>query len=423
MSVRLGIAVLDTHSLGQVAYIAGRPKPARFAQNVGSVADLRAIAGKLHASDGVTQLWLTPRFQRARQIAGLEHAWTSGGWAGDWPSAIVAPDLNRRLRLVLGEVSGAELLGTLELLSQTLGLGVQGGPAFTAELLLRGVLGRRGEAVPLDDMTADACTPEPELQWVRPLDADEHDRPLLLAIDRRGAYLLSMRLCDLGLGEPQSLEVLEWQRYVWTPGYYHARLKRWPHLYVPDPLAIDAPAEDWHWLTTPTLRLAETCGLVLEVDRALVWPRKSRVLKPVADKIIAARQTFARTAPELVKFADPLLKRAYTELVGRLRWHKHRGGPLFRPDWHAQIVADARARVWAAGAHYAHETGRAPVAAVVDCWYVLADTAELPPGFDPRFWRLDKVLPAEKVRGAFELDCPSYQRGPVGAVAAAVARA
>jgi hypothetical protein len=421
VSVRLGIAVLDTHPAGQVAHIAGRPKPARFTQNVGTLADLHAIAARLHASDGVTQLWLTPRFQRARAIAGLEHAWTAGAWAGDWPSAIVAPELNRRLRPVLEHASGAELLRTLELLSSTLGMGIQGAPAFTAELLLRGVLGRRNEAIALDELTAAACSPEPELQWIRPLDPDELQKPLLLAIDRRGAYLLSMVLCDVGLGAPESLEVLDWRRFVWTPGYYHARLKPWPELCVPSPLGLQPMG--WHWVTMPTLRLLDTCGLVLEVDRAMHWPRKSRVLKPVADRIIKARQTFASSAPELVRFGDPLLKRAYTEMLGRLRWHKHRGGPLYRPDWHAHIVADSRSRVWASAAHFLHETGRAPAAANVDCWYVLADTPTLPPGFDPRFWRVDKTVPLEAVRSHFELDCPTYARGPVGALSAAVAHA
>lgn len=420
MTVRLGLAVLDTP---QVAHIAGRPRPARFTQNVGSLADLLEIGRRLHASDGVTQLWITPRFQRSRAIAGLEHAWTGGAWAGDWPSAIVAPELNRRLRPLLADVSGGELLGTLELLSSTLGIGVQGAPAFTAELLLRGVLGRRGEAIVLDELTAAACTPEPELQWVRPLDPDERELPYLLAIDRRGSYLQSMVLCDVGMGLPDQWEGFEPGRHVWTPGYYHARLKPWPHVYLPSPLGLDAAVADWHWVTMPTLRQLEACGLVLEVDRAMVWTHKSRVLKPVAEKIIAARQTFVREAPTLVRYGDPLLKRAYTELVGRLRWGKHRGGPLFRPDWHAHIVADARARIWASAAHYVYETGRAPAGAAVDCWYVPSDREELPPGFDPRYWRLDKVLPLEKARHAFELDCPTYQRGPVSALAAAVARA
>jgi hypothetical protein len=155
----------------------------------------------------------------------------------------------------------------------------------------------------------------------------------------------------------------------------------------------------------------------------MVWPRKSRVLKPVAEKIIAARKTFASSAPELVRYADPLLKRAYTELVGRLRWHKHRGGPLYRPDWHAHIVADSRSRAWWWALNYQQQTDCAPVAVAVDCWYVLADRAELPPGFDPRYWRLDKTVPLEAVRPYFELDCPTYDRGPNGALVAAVARA
>jgi hypothetical protein len=415
-------AVVDVHPSGpNVVYIAGHAAGARLQQPIASVIDLVDLGARLHRSDGVTHLWLTPRLTAAHPIEGLERAWTPVHWAGDWPAAIVAPSLNRRLRPALESITGAALLETVELLAGTLRVGVHASPAGIAESLLRGVLEKRGEfQIPLCEPVGPAVT-EPEANWIRPLDPDEQDRPWVLAIDRRGAYLLSMLLCDVGLGGPEHLERPNWPALVWTPGVYHARIGPWREVYLPDPVRLGRSGA-LHWLTAPTLRLAAALGMVEEVLEAWVWPRKSRVLRPIAQRIVTARRTFAERAPSLVQWGDPLLKRAYTELVGRLRWEHHKGTPLYRPDWHAHIVADSRCRVIRDGLGSSENAGVAPAALAVDCWYVLADQPELPAGFDPKFWRLDAAIPTEKLRECFDLAEPSYSRGPVGALAARVAR-
>jgi hypothetical protein len=416
----MSVAVIDAHPSGaSVVYRAGHPNAARLGRELASVSDLVDVGARLHASDGTTQLWLTPRYSQSRAIADLDHAWTPVRWAADWPAAIVAPALNRRLGAALATIDGAALLGTLELISVKLGVGVQGAPAYTAELLLRGALARLGETAPLEPP---ALVTEPELSWIRPLDADELLKPWVLAIDRRGAYLQSMSLCDVGIGAPEHVERPDWRAHVWTPGLYHARIGPWREVYLPDPLRLGRPGA-LHWLTMPALRLGAALGLVEDVDEAWVWPRRSRVLRPVAQRILSARRAIADEAPELVRWGDPLLKRAYTELVGRLRWTGHRGTLLFRPDWHAHIVADARSRIWRAAWQFAQDAGEAPAAVATDAWYVLADRPELPAAFDPRYWRLDKAVPAGDLLECFELEAPTYSRGPVGHLVARVAEA
>jgi hypothetical protein len=403
----MSVAVIDTHASGaQVLHVAGH-RPARFSRAIASVADLAHIGELLHHSDAVTQIWLTPRWQADRAIADLEHAWTPLRFAGAAPAAIVAPALNRRLGVQLADVDGAELCAALELIRTSLAVGLEGSPGQTAEMLLRGLLHKRGEFAPLDPLFDLPAVNEPVLSWIRPISEQESRRPWLLAIDRRGAYLQSMVLAEVGLGDPfhVSSTVLGkpradglpfWRDLVWRPGYYRARLDPWRVEVLPDPLRAGRSGDSF-WLTAPTLRLGAGLGLVAAVDEAWIWERRSRVLRPIGERITHARQTVARMAPELVPIADPLLKRMYTELVGRLRMDAHRGTPLYRPDWHATIVADARARIWQAAATSYHQYDLTPAACNLDCWYLLADRAELPAGFDPKFWRLETALAAAEV--------------------------
>lgn len=389
------VAVLDTYrDDGQVAYIAGRPAPARFARRVGDLADLQELGALLHRLDGVTQLWLTPRFSSSRAIVGLEKAWTPCRFAGNATSAIVAPALNRRLAAQLGDVRGGALLDAIQLVNASLGVTYEGSPGMTAEMLLRGILARRREFEPPSVPDELPRVLEPVLSWIRPLAADELEKPWVIAVDRRAAYLHAMTLCDVGLGEPQHVDRPAWRELVWTPGYYHARLHPWPELILPDPLRSGREG-DVFWLTAPALRLAEQLGMVADVDEAWTWPKRSRALASLGRRIFKARERVAREAPELVPIADPLLKRSYTELVGRFRMEAHKGTPLYRPDWHAHIVADARVRIWR-GAYFAADTP--PAACNLDCWYILADAPILPPAYaSSPWWRLIAAAPAADV--------------------------
>lgn len=393
-------AVVDTHAAaGQVVYIAGRGRPARFHSSPRSLADLAAIGAALHASDGVTQLWLTPRFSVGRELVDVARAWTPMHWQGE-PAAVVVPALDRRLSELLADVEGKSLFDMLEALRLTLHVGTESTPGRTAAALLRGALGSRSAYVPLRLPSPLPWVTEPVLNWIRPLERDELERATwILAVDRIGAYLHSMLLTDVGLGEPEvRAPVPDWRELVWTPGYYHARLEPETATYLPDPLHSGAAGE-WTWVTTPTLRLGTLLDRVLEVDRMVIWPRKSRVLAPIAKRIIAARNAL----PDALRpIGEPLLKRMYKELVGRLRADFHRGTPLYRPDWYSLIVADARCRIWTAAYEMSNRTRWRPAAVNIDCWYVPWPRVELPPGFDPKHWHLKGAAPLADLVEHFE---------------------
>ena len=394
-------AVVDVHPAGQVIYLPGHPKPARFRSEPRTLADLAAIGAELHARDGVTQLWLTPRWSAGRSLAGVERAWTPQRWQGE-AAAIVAPDRDRRLSELLADVEGKSLLDMLQALRVTLSVGIESTPGRTAEAMLRGALGRKGEYAPLRLPSPLPWVTEPVLNWIRPLESDEREHAQwILAVDRIGAYLHSMLLVDVGLGEPELKaphDCADWRESVWTPGWFHARLEPEATAYLPDPLRSGL-AGDWTWITTPTLRLGSLLDRVLEVDATVLWPRKSRVLAPIAKRIIAARTALPAS---LRPIGEPLLKRMYKELVGRLRADFHRGTPLYRPDWYSLIVADARTRIWRGAWEMAAQTRWRPAAVNIDCWYVPWPRVELPPGFDPRWWQLKGAAPVGELVDAFE---------------------
>jgi hypothetical protein len=393
-------AVVDLlPNVGQVLYIRGRARPARFRAEPRSLADLGAIGATLHQSDGVTQLWLTPRWSAGRPLEGITRAWTPQTWLGE-PAAVVMPALDRRLEALLAEVDGKSLFDTLESLRVSFTIGNESTPGRTAEALLRHALSRRGEYQPLRLPSPLPWVTEPVLNWIRPLEAGEREiGTWVLAVDRIGAYLHSMLLADVGLGEPtvRLASGADWRNLIWTPGYFHARLAPETAQYLPDPLH-SGPVGGWAWLTTPTLRLGVVLDRILDVDQMVTWPRRSRALAPVARRIHAAR---AALPDSLRPIGEPLLKRTYTELVGRLRADFHRGTPLYRPDWYSIIVADARCRIWRAAADMAGLAPWTPAAINIDCWYVAWPRMELPPGFDPRFWKIKAATAAGPLHEAF----------------------
>lgn len=399
----MSAAVVDTHSAaGQVIYVRGHARPGRFQRDVRSLADLAAIAATLQQSDGVTQLWLTPRFTVGRELVGITRAWTPLRLRGE-ACAVVVPALDRRLSELLATVEGQSLFDLLDSVGLSLGIGVESTPGRTAEALLRGSLDRKGEYAPLSHPSPIPWVTEPVLNWIRPLERDELERATwILAVDRIGAYLHSMLLVDMGVGDPTVIGPCpDWSSLVWTPGYFHARLA--PEdtaAYLPDPLHHSGAAGEWEWITTPTLRLGTLLDRVREVDRMVVWTRKRRALAPIAKRIIAARNALPAS---LRPYGEPLLKRMYKELVGRLRADFHRGTPLYRPDWYALIVADARTRAWRAAFEMAARTRWRPAGMNIDCWYVPWPRVELPPGFDPRHWQIKGAARlSDELAGHFE---------------------
>jgi hypothetical protein len=395
----MSAAVLDLHPSGaSVIYRADHPAPGRVQRPLATFADLAYVLGQLEPL-GVHQLWLTPRWLREHRIPDWprDERQVLRGWCPiGMSSAIVSPSMQRFA--FDRPPDGASLARALAVVSRGLGVQLGGSMGATVGQLLGAALARRDEP-PLDFAQLPDVA-EPTLFWIRPLDVDEREQPWLLAVDRRGAYLHAMELAELGVGQPEHLALDPELLHSGRAGYYHLQLRAWPHVYLPDPYPR-RQTDAWHWLTEPSVRLALAQKLIVGADDAWLWPHKSKVLKPIAERVRRAQRLASDEHVEAV--ALPILKRAYTAFVGRLRIESARGTPSYRPDWHAHIVADARERFWRTGAAFEH----LPAAADVDCWYVPSSSTELPPDVNPAWYRVKAAVPMAKVRECFEQRAPT----------------
>src|SRR5579859_415529 len=341
----------------------------------------------------VYQLWLTPRWVASHELADLQ-PWSVVPTEDDRRRvAIVAPSLDRRLEpFAAPATTGAALLRALLELEVQLGTWFTATPGRTAEAMIRTDLRARGrhEPVELPDFVKRGHLEGP-FDWIRPLTPDEASRPYVLALDKHAAYLVAMGHLELGIGEPEhrvfreNAGELMFDRRL--PGYWKVRVAGFPRaaLRLPDPTrAGGAPGrreepEGWRWLTTPSVRAADELGLLLELDEAYVWRQHGRLLAPFAARIRAARDALsAQPDSEAVRIALSALKRLYASLIGRLRMVRESGpDPLFRPDWHDHLVAEARVNLW----HNVRQLAEPPAACAIDCWYVPSSRrASAPPG-------------------------------------------
>src|SRR5579859_1557809 len=357
----------------------------------------------------VYQLWLTPRWVASHELADLQ-PWSVVPTEDDRRRvAIVAPSLDRRLEpFAAPATTGTGLLHALVELQEQLGTWFTATPGRTAEAMIRGDLRARGrhEPVELPDFVKRGHLEGP-FDWIRPLTPDEASRPYVLALDKHAAYLVAMGHLELGIGEPEhrvfreNAGELMFDRRL--PGYWHVRTRQIEPLNysLPDPTrATDrlrsgrvsgpvwredgatpshAPADEWRWLTTPSVRAADELGMLLELDPADVWREHGRLLAPFAARVRAARDALsAQPDSEAIRIALSALKRLYASLIGRLRMVRESGpDPLFRPDWHDHLVAEARVNLW----HNVRQLAEPPAACAIDCWYVPSSRrASAPPG-------------------------------------------
>lgn len=404
------IAVLDDDpEVGQVLWKAGGGS-GRLHNRYDTFTQLVYLADVAN----VYQLWLTPRWLLHNGAIPDMAAWNVAPTVRVKTQderrrvAIVAPSLDRRLEpFAAPATTGAGLLAALVQLEDQLGTWFTATPGRTAEAMIRTDLRRRGrhELVELPELVTRGHLEGP-FDWIRPLTPDEASRPYVLALDKHAAYLTAMGHLELGIGEPEhqlreNFPEAQFDRRL--PGYWHVRTRNYPlapsapisdkrseqvnlgsPVGLPDPTrASGAPgrreeSDGWRWLTTPSVRAANDLGLLLELDQAYVWRQHGRLLAPFAARIRGARDALsAQPDSEAVRIALSALKRLYASLIGRLRMVRESGpDPLFRPDWHDHLVAEARVNLW----HNARQLAEPPAACAIDCWYVPSTTAAAPAG-------------------------------------------
>lgn len=322
-----------------------------------------------------------------------------------------------------------ELRAAATAFAGAVGISYRHTPGSTGAALLRAVHsgpgGRRLE--PPGAMPGPAATPgtERDFAWWRPPNAGERAMPFVHAYDVNGNYLAACSSIELGVGEveehgdgrPLALDGR-------LPGYWLCHLRPGDPG-MPDPLDPAGRGDGGPvWLTTPSAVLAVELDRLERVERAHVWPARSRVLAPWYERLrdarvdLTVRGAGARPGPATA-IALAAVKLTTNLTIGQLAAHfRAEGDELRRPDWRHHVIARARANLYrhlAAAARPANR--RRPIAVDVDTAYYPSDDPD--PGADPPV-PVNPGLGRFKIAGTFPmadaLDCPWEARtGPLRA--------
>jgi hypothetical protein len=425
----IAVAVLDQDERGQLALTADRTW--RVSQPIASLADLVRLADKLRAY----QLWVHPRWSAAHPDLELPH-WSAHSCEDERQHLTIAvPADDQQMEPLAAAADGATLLGALLALEEALQTHFRGTPGKTGTELLRTALGRRG--LLLEPNLPPPATLRPPAEgdygWIRQLTEPERSRRWLHAFDKHGMYLVACGTVELGVGDPDLL--IEPSFDPKLPGYWHVRTS-WPPLdeLLPDPTRTrparrrDADADEFRWLTTPSVAAASHAGRLDQVAAAWVWTRHTRALALVASHFRAARELLARRATcgdTGAAIALSVVKPTYTATFGG--WLAMHGtddrprdsDPLYRPDWRDMVKAEARTRLWHNLRPLA-EADRAPCAIATDAIFIASDDEDpravvgelLELGPAPRQWAWQGRAPLDEL-------APLFERPYVGRLASA----
>lgn len=215
--------------------------------------------------------------------------------------------------------------------------------------------------------------------WQRCPTADEQAMPYVHEYDLNGQHLAAASSVRVGLGDAEHVKAPAFDPDL--AGYWLVDPGDRPDPLLPDVFDPIARGDRGpRWVTTPTMKIAHELGYQLEPVEAWLWPTSARYFEPWYKRLrdVRARLIAARAAGDVDAAAVyDVVKRTYTDPIGRLSKPSERGKPLFRPDWRHFIVATARANLARKLTDVAARTGRRPLAIYTDA--VLYASAEADP--------------------------------------------
>jgi len=352
--------------------------------------------GALVGRHGTAEVWLTPTALAAWGLPAelprgdqrdAPHPWITAALADGW-AANTAGELRPWLRIwrpgtdheatisvPSWDRSGpwhrcadqpAELLASLERFSELLGLPWSHSGAITSDRLLRATHARRGglrhaatERTPLREPD------EHDFVWRRPADDRERDATWCHGWDLNGMYLGAASSLALPTGAPVHLAgPLPVDR---RPGWWRIDPPE-PDDGMPDPyrprqvLGRRRSTDRTVWVTTSVAQLA---GTALE---AWVWPEHHQHLAAWYRTLRDARTALMSEGggPALAA-----VKAVYRAGIGRLgSSRRSTADELEQPEWRAQLIGTARARLY----RRLEQLAAPPVAVNVDAaWFLLPE--------------------------------------------------
>lgn len=270
----------------------------------------------------------------------------------------------------------AAILRAARLVYEHLGVPFRSSAGATARDLLTALRRTRPGWPPTASTAPPVALPRTEdrFVWTRGLTDIERERRWIQVYDANALYLGTAIALDLGVGEPEhwSGPATFFDRH-WA-GYWLAELPGPPSPLLPDPFAPGSFVEPGpRWATTPTLALAAELGTPALVREAYVWPRTYRHLRLWAEQLRDARAGLMANGSAEARAALAVVKLAYVKAFGRFESPEQGYGPeLFRPDWTAQVIAQARVNLY----RRLRRLAWPPFAVDVDALYFAAPTAD-----------------------------------------------
>lgn len=205
---------------------------------------------------------------------------------------------------------------------------------------------------------------EAELHWRSPV-----ARPHVHAVtyDRRRAYLASALSVEVAAGALEHNPVPGQQFDPGRSGWWKIDPSPWQfHAGLPDPLD-GMHALGGIWVTTPTLRLlTELRELGIYGGYRILESRtgrSTRLLRPWAERIRDAEAAMSGRTDKAALALAATLKESYRRAIGLM---SRTGGPIWRPDWQAAIIAHTRMQVCRQTIKTYRLTGHLPVRIDVD---------------------------------------------------------
>lgn len=310
-----------------------------------------------------------------------------GRWSRVWRGAeksvwvVLLPAMSRDeadVALMAGDPDPATLARRIGLFADTFGFPYQLSGATTGLDLMQALRWKDrdrlfGVREPISPALMNA---EADLSWCRPPTDEERQHKWVHAYDRSGSYLAGVSGLELGIGEP--LHHPEGTTFTpRIPGYWRIEVPEVGDWRMPHPLDPRSnTVGKVRWLTTPGLEFAYEQGYEPRILEAYTWAEHARILDPWYEKIRDARSGLDNEDPDS-QVARDQLKQVYAATIGMLGSHTHMAGRSgYAPDRRHHIVAKARTNILRRVAKIGEETGRYPVAIVLDTVLYTSDEAD-----------------------------------------------
>lgn len=310
-----------------------------------------------------------------------------------------------------GVENPVQLLGALSYLEDALGMEVKYSPSSAGKHLMQSTNETKERSTWLVSVDLSQYPPVEQTRvidvfWKRPLTERELGNSHFIAADKNSMYPASCTSVLLGTGEPEHRERPVFDMKKPLAGVYLCSITGTSDFNGVDlPHPTDGRTYGWFW--TYTVKLLHEVGYTVDIEEAYVWPweRSHTILRPWAELLWNARASLdsknplcnstrypSKEARELAYNAvKPVLNMSIGLLAKQREYEGYAGATdLYRPDWNALIVDNARYQMFWRMRSFMKK-GYTPIGVLADCLYYIVDTddhiAALPGMFD----RSDKL--------------------------------